>query len=149
LEQAIQWFPHINATLNGLAGIFLIIGFVLIKTKHIHLHRLAMLTAFSCSTIFLACYLTFHTLKVVVLGEGPTKFMGEGDAVRYFYFILLGTHTILAALMTPFILMTLWRALKGKFELHKKLARYVFPVWLYVSVTGVIVYLMLYQIYKK
>jgi uncharacterized membrane protein YozB (DUF420 family) len=107
-----------------------------------------MLTAFSCSTVFLACYLTYHSLRTYMFGLGPTKFMGEGAALRTFYFVLLGTHTVLAALMTPFIIVTLRRALKGKFEIHKKLARWVFPVWLYVSITGVIVYFMLYRIYK-
>jgi putative membrane protein len=137
----LSWFPHINASLNALSGIFLIFGFIFIKLRKIHLHRACMLSAFTSSCLFLACYLFYHFF------HGTTAFQGQG-AVRIFYFILLGTHTILAALMAPFILVTLWRALKGKFEIHRRLARWVFPVWLYVSVTGVIVYLMLYQIYK-
>lgn len=106
-----------------------------------------MLTAFTLSSIFLACYLAHHALRTYYFGLGPTKFKGEGIA-RPIYFTILTTHSILAALVAPFILVTLWRALKGKFEIHKKLARLVFPVWLYVSLTGVIVYLMLYQLYS-
>ena len=105
-----------------------------------------MLTAFTLSSIFLACYLSHHALRTYYFGLGATQFKGEG-IVRPIYFTILTTHSILAALVAPFILVTLWRALKGKFEIHKKLARLVFPVWLYVSVTGVIVYLMLYQLY--
>lgn len=108
----------------------------------IRAHRACMLTAVSASTLFLACYLFYHFF------HGTTKFQGQGDAVRYFYFILLGTHTVLAAVVAPFILVTLWRALKGKFDMHRRIARWTFPIWLYVSITGVLVYLMLYQIYR-
>lgn len=142
----LQIFPHLNATLNGLSGVFLIFGFYFIRTKQISKHRAAMLTAFTLSGIFLACYLTHHAIRTYYFGLGPTKFTGEG-IIRPIYFTILTTHTILATVITPFILIVLWRALKGKFEIHKKLARLVFPVWLYVSITGVIVYLMLYQLF--
>jgi len=142
----LQIFPHLNATLNGLSGVFLLLGFYFVRTKEISKHRASMLTAFTLSSIFLACYLSHHALRTYYFGLGPTEFRGEG-IVRPVYFTILTTHSILAALVAPFILVTLWRALKGKFEIHKKLARLVFPVWLYVAVTGVIVYLMLYQIY--
>ncbi len=142
----LQIFPHVNANLNGLSGIFLLIGVYFIRTEQISKHRASMLTAFTLSSIFLACYLTHHALRTYYFGLGPTEFRGEG-IVRPVYFTILTTHSILAVLVAPFILVTLWRALKGKFEIHKKLARLVFPVWLYVAVTGVIVYLMLYQIY--
>jgi uncharacterized membrane protein YozB (DUF420 family) len=105
-----------------------------------------MVSAVITSALFLVCYLAHHSIRTYYFGLGPTKFTGEGWS-RLIYFTVLGTHTILATVIAPFIIWTLWRALKGKFLLHKKLARYVFPVWLYVSVTGVIVYLMLYQIY--
>ncbi|MGI8787501.1 MAG: DUF420 domain-containing protein [Pyrinomonadaceae bacterium] len=142
----LQIFPHLNATLNGLSGVFLLLGFYYIRTKQIHKHRASMLIAFTLSSIFLICYLIYHALRTYYFGLGPTKFTGEG-IVRPIYFTILTTHTILAVVIAPFILVTLWRALKGKFEIHRKLAQYVFPVWLYVSVTGVIVYLMLYQFY--
>ena len=139
-------FPHLNASLNATSAFFLLLGFVFIKRKMIMAHRASMLTAFSFSTLFLICYLTHHALRTYYFGLGPTKFTGEG-IVRPIYFTILTTHTILAAVIAPFVLLTLYRALKGKFELHRKIARIVFPIWLYVSVTGVIVYLMLYQIY--
>lgn len=142
----LQIFPHLNATLNGLSGVFLLGGFYFIRTKQIAKHRASMLAAFSLSSVFLACYLAHHALRTYYFGLGPTEFRGEG-VVRPIYFTVLTSHSILAAVVAPFILVTLWRALKGRFDIHKKLARLVFPVWLYVSVTGVVVYLMLYQFY--
>ena len=105
-----------------------------------------MLSASIISAIFLCSYITYHSLRTYYFGLGPTKFTGEGIA-RPIYFTILTSHTILAVLVTPFVLLTLWRALKGRFDKHKKIARLVYPIWLYVSVTGVVVYLMLYQIY--
>lgn len=142
----LQILPHLNATLNGLSGVFLILGFYFIRTKQISKHRASMLTAFTLSSIFLAFYLIHHAVRTYYFGLGPTKFTGEG-IIRPVYFTILTTHTILATVVAPFILVVLWRALKGKFEIHKKLARLVFPIWLYVSITGVIVYLMLYQLF--
>ena len=139
-------FPHLNATLNATSGLFLLIGFYFIRTKQVARHRTCMLTAASVSAVFLATYLTHHAIRTYYLGLGPTRFTGEGLA-RPVYFTILTSHTILAAMVTPFVLLTLWRGLKGQYEKHKKLARLVFPVWLYVSVTGVIVYVMLYQLY--
>jgi len=144
--EPLQIFPHLNAILNGLSGIFLIAGFFFIITKRVHAHRFCMLTASIVSTLFLICYLTFHVIRTYAFGLGPTKFTGEGLA-RPIYFTILTSHTILAALVTPFVILTLWRGLKGQFEKHRKIARLVFPVWLYVSITGVVVYLMLYQLY--
>jgi uncharacterized membrane protein YozB (DUF420 family) len=142
----LQVFPHLNATLNGLSSIFLLLGFYFIRNKQIEKHRASMLTAFTLSSLFLICYVTHHALRTYYFGLGPTTFTGEGIA-RPVYFTILTTHTILATVIAPFIVVTLLRALKGKFEIHKKLARWVFPVWLYVSVTGVIVYFMLYQLF--
>ena len=105
-----------------------------------------MLTAASISALFLVGYLTHHSLRTYYFGLGPTRFTGEG-IIRPVYFTILTSHTILAALVTPFVLLTLWRGLKGQYETHKKIARFVFPVWLYVSVTGVIVYFILYHFY--
>ena len=139
-------FPHLNAALNATSGLCLLVGLYFILTKQVERHRAAMLTACTVSALFLISYVTHHAIRTYVYGLGPTKFTGEGLA-RPIYFTILTSHTILAVLVTPFILVTLWRALKGKFDAHRRLARLVYPVWLYVSITGVIVYVMLYQIY--
>jgi uncharacterized membrane protein YozB (DUF420 family) len=138
--------PHLNALLNSLSGIFLLTGVFFIRRRMVLAHRACMLTAFGASTVFLASYLTYHTLKVVYLGQGPTPFLGVGW-VRPFYFFILTTHTILAAAVAPLVLITLFRALRARFDRHRRIARITAPLWLYVSVTGVVVYLMLYQIY--
>jgi putative membrane protein len=138
--------PHVNATLNALSGIFLLTGFSFILRRRIAEHRLCMLAASSISALFLVSYLTHHSLRTYYLGLGPTRFVGQGLA-RPVYFTILTSHTILAALVAPFVIMTLWRAVKGRYDAHRRVARLVFPVWLYVSITGVIVYLMLYQLY--
>lgn len=143
----LQIFPHLNALLNASSSVFLICGFVMILRKRVHAHRLCMLAASSISALFLVGYLTHHAIRTYYFGLGPTRFTGEGLA-RPIYFTILTSHTILAAAVFPFVIATLYRGLKGKFDAHRRLARLVFPVWLYVSVTGVIVYLMLYQIYS-
>lgn len=142
----LQIFPHLNATLNALSGVFIIAGFYFIHTKQIARHRACMLTASTVSALFLISYLSHHALRTYYFGLGPTKFTGEGLA-RPIYLTILTSHTFLAVLVTPFVILTLWRGLKGNFDKHKKIARLVFPVWLYVSITGVIVYLMLYHLY--
>ena len=139
-------FPHLNAALNGLSAIFLLSGFYFIMRFDAHRHRACMLIASSFSTLFLISYLTYHSLRTYYFGLGPTRFTGEGLS-RPIYFTILTSHTILAAGVFPFVILTLWRALKGKFDKHRRIARLVFPVWVYVSITGVIVYLMLYQFY--
>ena len=139
-------FPHLNAALNATSGLFLITGFFFIMQKRIAQHRFCMLSASVVSAFFLVSYLTHHALRTYYFGLGPTRFTGEG-VIRPIYFTILTSHTILAALVAPFIVMTLRRGLKGWYESHKKMARVVFPIWLYVSSTGVIVYLLLYQIY--
>ncbi len=139
-------FPHVNATLNATSGVLLLFGLYFILTKQVHRHRVCMLSASAVSAIFLVCYVTHHIIRTSVYGLGPTKFTGEGLA-RPVYFTILTSHTVLATLVTPFVLVTLSRGLKGKFDAHKRLARFVYPVWLYVSITGVIVYLMLYQLF--
>lgn len=146
MQQLLGIFPHLNASLNGLSAVFLLFGFYFIMRKQIRAHRFCMLSAVSVSALFLLSYLSFHSIRTYYFGLGPTKFTGEG-IVRPIYYTILTSHTILAVVVTPFVIWTLVRALKGKFDLHKRLARLVYPVWLYVSVTGVIVYLMLYQFY--
>jgi uncharacterized membrane protein YozB (DUF420 family) len=142
----LQIFPHLNASLNALSSIFLICGFYFIMRRQIHRHRFCMLAASSVSALFLVGYLTHHAIRTYYFGLGPTKFTGEG-LIRPIYFTILTSHTILAALIGPFIIITLRRGLKGMIDKHRKLARLVYPIWLYVSLTGVVVYLLLYQIY--
>jgi putative membrane protein len=144
--QLLDILPHLNAILNVLSSVLLIFGFYFIKQKEIQKHRAAMLSAFVTSCLFLFLYVTHHTIRTYYFGLGPTKFTGEG-IIRPIYFFILTTHTILATVIAPFIIFTLSRALKGTFEIHKKFARFVFPIWLYVSITGVVVYIFLYQIY--
>ena len=144
--EILQVFPHLNAFLNGLSGFCLVCGLFFILTRRIHAHRLCMITACIVSALFLVCYVTYHAIRTYYYGLGPTKFTGEG-IIRPIYFTILTSHTILAVVVTPFVLVTLWRALKGRFDAHRRLARLVYPAWLYVSVTGVIVYLFLYHLY--
>jgi len=142
----LQIFPHLNASLNALSGIFLLSGFYFIMKRRIAEHRFCMVTASSISALFLVFYLLHHALRSYYFGIGPTKFTGDG-LIRPIYFTILTSHTFLAAIVAPFVILTLYRGLKGRYETHKKIARLVFPVWLYVSITGVIVYLLLYQLY--
>ncbi|MGD9560960.1 MAG: DUF420 domain-containing protein [Pyrinomonadaceae bacterium] len=144
--ELLKIFPHLNAALNGLSGILLVFGLVFILSKRVHAHRACMLTASSISALFLVSYVTHHIIRTSIYGLGPTKFTGEGIA-RPIYFTILTSHTILAAITAPMVLVTLWRALKGRFDSHKRLARLVYPFWLFVSLTGVAVYLMLYQLF--
>lgn len=144
--ELLKIFPHLNAALNATSCVFLICGIFFIFTKRLHAHRACMLGASSISALFLISYVTHHIIRTSIYGLGPTRFTGEGLA-RPIYFTILTSHTILAALVAPFVIATLWRALKGKFDAHRRLARFVYPIWLYVSITGVAVYLMLYQLF--
>ncbi len=141
-------FPHVNAALNATSCILLLIGFYFIMRRNVAKHRACMISASTVSALFLVCYVIHHVIRTNVYGLGPTKFTGEGLA-RPVYFTILTSHTILATLVAPFVIATLWRGLKGNYEKHKRLARYVYPVWLYVSVTGVVVYAMLYHLYPN
>lgn len=136
----IQHLPEADAILNSLSAIFLVSGFYFIRKRRIRAHKTCMLSAFGTSVIFLGCYLTYHFTRGVV------RFPGRGLA-RPFYFALLGSHTVLAAAIVPLALVTLERALKGRFDRHRAIARWTLPIWLYVSITGVAVYWILYQIY--
>ncbi len=136
-------FPAINAALNGLSAVLLGIGYVFIRQKKIAAHKLCMISAFITSAVFLACYLTYHFLY-----HGFTAFR-DPAWFRPIYITILLTHTILAVVIVPLILMTLSRALKARFDLHQKIARWTWPLWMYVSVTGVVVYLLLYQIFPQ
>jgi len=135
--------PAVNATLNGLSAVLLTAGFIAIKTGRKIAHRNCMIAAFCTSAVFLGCYLTYHiTVKTVTHFVDPAWF-------RPYYLTLLATHTILAAAIVPMILITLHRARKEQFEAHKKIARWTWPLWMYVSVTGVVIYLLLYQIFPQ
>jgi len=135
--------PAVNASLNGLSALFLTAGFVFIRKKNKTAHRNCMIAAFITSIIFLTCYLTYHTYLGVVLHRGPTRFL-EPHWFRPIYLVILLTHTILAMIIVPMILITLVRARRQDFEAHKKIARWTWPLWMYVSVTGVLVYWLLY-----
>ena len=129
--------PALNAALNSLSAVFLLTGFFFIKSRHRDAHRNCMLAAFTSSSLFLISYLIYH------YQVGSVPFKGQGG-IRTVYFTILISHTILAVTVVPLALITLVRALKGKFIAHRRIARWTFPIWLYVSVTGVIVYWMLY-----
>jgi protein SCO1/2/putative membrane protein len=136
--------PAVNASLNALATVLLVAGWTLIKRGKPRAHKLVMLTAFNVSALFLACYLVYHFQLHHYTGSGSRKFAGEG-AIRMVYFPLLISHILLAfgvAILAP---VTIYRGLTNQFERHKRLARVTFPIWLYVSVTGVIIYFMLYH----
>jgi uncharacterized membrane protein YozB (DUF420 family) len=130
--------PSLNASLNSLSAAFLILGFIFIKSKNIKAHKACMLAAFASSSLFLISYLVYH------YQVGSVPFRGQG-AIRTLYFTILLTHTILAVVVVPMALITLFRALRENFSKHRRIARWTFPIWLYVSVTGVLVYVMLYQ----
>ena len=140
---SIHDLPAVNASLNGLSAVFLTAGFIFIRQKNNIAHRNCMIEAFSTSVIFLGCYLTYHlSVQTVTHFRNPEWF-------RPIYLTILLTHTILAIVIVPMILITLNRARLQRFELHKKIARWTWPLWMYVSVTGVVVYLLLYQIYPQ
>ena len=130
--------PAVNATLNGVAGVLLLIGFLLIRARKIDLHRRFMVAAFIASALFLVSYIVYHAQV------GSVRFTRQG-LVRPLYFTILVTHVALAATVLPLAVVTLTRGLKGRFPAHRAIARWTLPIWLYVSVTGVLVYILLYQ----
>lgn len=140
--------PAVNATLNGLSAVFLSFGFFFIKRGNKIAHRNCMISAFCTSVVFLICYVTYHTWVVMVLHQGPTRFENP-EWFRPIYLTILLTHTVLAAVIAPMILITLNRARLQRFDLHKKIARWTWPLWMYVSVTGVLIYLLLYRIFPQ
>lgn len=130
--------PAVNAVLNSIAALLLLLGFVFIKQKKIAQHRACMLGAFGVSSVFLVCYLVHH------YRVGSVPFRGTG-LLRALYFAILVPHVLLATAIVPMAITTIWRGLKGNVERHRPLARVTLPVWLFVSLSGVVVYLMLYQ----
>ena len=142
MPEYIPFLPHLNAVLNSTSAVLLLAGFRFIRRGNIQAHRNCQVTAVVTSTLFLISYLTYHYY------HGATRFAGQGF-VRPLYFIILTTHTILAVVIVPLILITLYRAARRDFIRHRRIARWTLPLWLYVSVTGVIVYLMLYHLYPS
>jgi len=134
-------FAKINAAINSTVSVLLLAGLIAVKNKNYLLHKRIMITAIILSCLFLVSYICHH------LFTGETKFGGEGT-IRYVYYFILGTHIILAAIILPFILFTAYRSMIGEFARHKKLARITWPIWLYVAVTGVVVYFMISPYYN-
>lgn len=130
--------PAVNASLNALSGVLLLIGYALMRMRRIELHRAFMLAAFASSVVFLICYLVYHAQV------GSVPFPRQGF-VRPLYFAILISHVVLAAAVPPLAIVTLTRGLKGRYPQHRRIARWTFPIWVYVSVTGVLVYVLLYQ----
>lgn len=135
---AVADLPALNATLNGIAAVLLVIGYILILKRRWRQHRAVMLAAFGTSTLFLISYVVYHA------NAGSRHFAGVGP-IRIVYFAILITHVILAAAIVPLALVTLSLALRARYDRHARIARWTLPIWLYVSVTGVVVYLMLYR----
>ena len=132
--------PHLNATLNASSFVLLLSGYYFIRQKRVTAHRNCQLAALTASVTFLVSYIVYHA------HHGTTRFAGQGIA-RSVYFFILTTHTFLAAVIVPFVIITVRRAVRKDFIRHRRIARWTLPMWLYVSITGVIVYLMLYQLY--
>lgn len=137
---SLSQLPTLNAILNLTSALLLVIGYRFIRSGRIAAHRACMLGAFSASVVFLISYITYH------YNHPTTLFTGQGW-VRVFYFVVLFSHIVLAVVIVPLVLVTLSRALRARFPEHRRIARVTFPIWIYVSVTGVIVYVMLYHLY--
>jgi uncharacterized membrane protein YozB (DUF420 family) len=142
MSEYITYLPHLNACLNATSGLLLLTGYTFIRARNVVAHRACQIAALVISLLFLASYLTYH------YHHGATRFQGTG-LVRPIYFTILTTHTILAMVIVPLVILTFYRAFRKDFTRHRRIARITLPMWLYVSITGVIVYLMLYQIYPS
>ena len=142
MSEYISYLPHVNACLNSASALLLFTGYTFIRKRNIAAHRACQIGALCISILFLVSYLTYH------FNHGATRFQGTG-LVRPIYFTILTTHTILATVIVPLVILTFYRAFRNDFARHRRIARITLPLWLYVSITGVIVYLMLYQIYPS
>lgn len=140
IGEEVMFLPKLNAILNGTTSVLLILALIAIKNKKIELHRNLMFAAIILSVLFLLSYVTYHTLAE------STHFGGEGT-IKYIYYFILLSHILLAVIIVPLVLISFTRALSGKFDKHKKIARITLPLWLYVTITGVIVYLMISPYY--
>ena len=133
-------FPFFHAVINGLTAILLFVGYLLIKSKKMILHRNVMISAFVLSVVFLVSYV------ISKISHEPVPFGGEGF-MRYLYFFILITHIVLSGIIIPLVLFTMYRGLTGQYQKHKKIARWTFPIWMYVAITGVLVYVFMYPYY--
>src|SRR5690349_9574110 len=140
--------PAVNAILNGLSAVFLACGYVLIRRGRQAAHRQCMIGAVTASALFLICYLVYHGYLAYALHRGPTRFL-EPAWFRPIYLTLLSTHTLLAVFVLPLALITFSRGVRGRFDKHRRIARWTWPLWMYVSVTGVAIYLLLYQVFPQ
>ena len=140
--------PAVNACLNGISTVLLATGWVFIRRKNITAHRNCMITALCTSTAFLVCYLYYHYQMQRVQGSAHTKFL-DPAWFRPIYLTILVTHLLGAIAIVPLVLITVTRALRERFDRHKKIARWTWPIWMYVSVTGVVIYLLLYQFFPQ
>ncbi|HWQ91131.1 MAG TPA: DUF420 domain-containing protein [Clostridia bacterium] len=140
--------PAVNAGLNALSTVFLTVGYVFIRRGNRIAHRNCMLAALITSALFLVSYLSYHGYVSYVLGRGPTIFK-DPAWFRPYYLFILGTHTVMAMVIVPLALLSVYLGLKEKYERHKKVSRWTWPVWMYVSITGVLIYFLLYQIFPQ
>jgi len=148
LESLVDILPHVNAALNALATVLLMVGYWLIKQRRERAHKWTMLSCFAVSVVFLICYLSYHQLLHSLTGEPGKRFEYPGIAVRYVYYTILITHVVLAAAVPLLAIATIYFALRDQRRRHVRVARWTYPIWLYVSVTGVVVYLMLYHLFR-
>src|ERR1044072_2511096 len=142
MSDYVSYLPHVNACLNATSAVLLISGYSFIRSGNVAAHRAFQTSALVVSLLFLVSYLTYH------YHHGATRFQGTGW-VRPLYFTILISHTILAVVIVPLVAITFYRAIRNDFGRHRRIARVTLPIWLYVSITGVIVYLMLYQLYPS
>lgn len=143
-----QDLPAVNACLNSASTVLLCLGYYFIKNEKKEAHRNCMVGALITSGLFLACYLTYHELMRRETGQGHTSFT-DPAWFRPIYLMILFTHLVGAIAIVPLVIMTVWRAAKGDFEKHRKIARWTLPIWIYVSFTGVVIYVLLYQVFKQ
>ena len=136
-----QWLPAVNATLNAISGVLLVIAYALIRARRIEQHRAVMIAAFSTSSLFLVCYIIYHAQV------GSVPFTRRGF-VRPLYFTILISHTLLAAAIVPLVIITLMHGLRRRDPKHRAIARWTYPLWIYVLCTGVVIYLMLYHLFR-
>lgn len=148
MDLAVEYLPAVNATLNAVAAVLLVVGWVLIKQGRVQAHKWTMISAFGVSVIFLACYLTYHYALEARYKMAGVAFQGPAN-VRTAYLAMLASHVILAATVPFFAAGTIYLGLRDYRARHRRLARWTLPIWLYVSVTGVLIYLMLYHIYPS
>jgi len=144
----LDWFPRINAALNAVAGVLLVVALIHIRRGRIDAHRRVMLSAFAVSVVFLVSYLTYHTLRQAAEGVGHTRWVVD-TWLRPTYYAVLVSHVILAAAVPVLAILTLRLGLKRQDDRHRRLARWTWPIWMYVSVTGVVVYAMIYEVQPR